>query len=120
MVARGFAEPNAWILTGLGGASLMNNCRPSVLVIFAIWAFAAIAHTASVARMMLAATAVRFTIVPLGKAKLTIKRLSCSGRSDLIGATRLAKPCLKRANCLLPDTLLALGEIIATPPAGRG
>ena len=68
MVARDFAPLNALTFNGLGGASLMNNCRPSELVIFAIWALAAIAHTASVARMKLAASAVRFTIVPLGKA----------------------------------------------------
>src|SRR5712692_903875 len=107
MVARGFAPLKALTFNGLGGASLMNNCRPSVLVIFAIWALAVIAQTASVARMKLAASAVRFTIVPLGKAnprvrgfvlanprQQTIKRLPCPGRSDLIGTTRLAKRCL--------------------------
>src|SRR2546421_23420 len=79
MLVRGFVAVSL-----AGGSALTKNRRPELSTTRAIWPLAPCAKTvaqrASVARRNHAAFAVRFTIVPLGKAT-TIWNLLQSGQS---------------------------------------
>jgi hypothetical protein len=80
---RGFVAVS---LAEIGGSALTNSRRPLSSVTLAIWELAGCAHTASVARTIHPAIAVRLLILCLGEGKLN---LLIASALDASGSMRL-------------------------------
>src|SRR2546421_2968529 len=145
MLVRGFEAVSLGVT---GGSALTKKRRPASSTTLAIWALALCAETVaqrtSVVRRSHAAFAVRFTIVPWGKANNNLEpttertvfniaptrsgsmSLRYQGpppsvlHGDRLAMPHLANPCLRARYCLLQDTVLALPGIITKARGGRG